>query len=67
MPWGFKNVTTVAWVAAEVLVRSQCSGVKDLALPQLQLGFSPWPRNPYAAGQPKIKIDIHKSLLYKKN
>ena len=46
----FKNLT---WVTAEVLVQSlaQCSGLKDMVVPQLrcrpqlQFGFSPWPGN----------------------
>ena len=48
-----KNLTTVAQITAEVRVQSPvwCSGLKDLALPQLQhrsqlqLEFSPWPGN----------------------
>ena len=42
-----KNLTAVAWVAAEVWVSPPTprSGFKDLALPQLQLGFNPWPGN----------------------
>lgn len=41
------NLTTVAWIAAEVLVPSlaQCSGLKPTALPQLPLRLNPWPRN----------------------
>lgn len=37
----------MAWVATEVWVRSlaQGSGLKDPALPQLQLRFNAWPRN----------------------
>ena len=54
-----KNPTAVAQVAAELWVRSpaQHSGLKDLALlqlqhrSQLQLRFNSWPRNfHYAAG-----------------
>ena len=44
-----KNLTAVA----EVQVQSQARpyGLKDLALPQLWLRFSPWPRElPYAMG-----------------
>ena len=42
-----QNSTAAAWVAAEVGVRSlaQRSGLKDVALPQLWLGFIPWPGN----------------------
>ena len=42
-----KDPTAVAQGAAEVQVRSpaQHSGLKDPGLPQLQLGFSLWPRN----------------------
>ena len=48
-----KNLTTAAWIAAEMQVCSsaQCSGLKDLASLQvqlelrLQLRFSPWPGN----------------------
>ena len=42
-----KNPSAMAWVTAE----AQHSGLKDLALPQVQhrlqlwLGFSPWPGN----------------------
>ena len=48
-----KNLTAAAQVAAEAQVQSPAQGsvLKDPALPQLrcrlqlQLGFSPWPRN----------------------
>ena len=48
-----KNLTAVAWVTVEVQVQSpaHCSGLKDLALPQLwhrwqlQLKFNPEPEN----------------------
>ena len=48
-----KNLTAVAWVTVEVQVQSpaHCSGLKDLALPQLwhrwqlQLKFNPGPEN----------------------
>ena len=42
-----KNLTEGAPVAVEVRVQSlaQHSGLKDASLPQLQLGFSPWPGN----------------------
>ena len=42
-----KNLTVAAQVTAEVWVQSltQCSGLKDLALLQLQLRFDPWPGN----------------------
>ena len=42
-----KNLTTVARVTAEAQVQSlaQHSGLRDLALLQLQLRFDPWPRN----------------------
>ena len=42
-----KNPTAVAQVTAEAWVRSlaQCSELKDPVLPQLQLGFFPWPGN----------------------
>ena len=41
---GEKNLTAVVQVAAEVQFQSLTprSRLKDLALPQLQLGFSPW-------------------------
>ena len=40
-----KNLAAAAWVTAGVQVGSQAqrSGLKDLVLPQLWLGFSPWP------------------------
>ena len=52
VPW-VKNRTAAAHVTEEVRVQSPawCSGLKDLALLQLQhrlqlgLGFSPWSRN----------------------
>ena len=42
-----KNPTALAPFAAEEQVPSVawCTGLKDLALPQLWLGFNPWPRN----------------------
>ena len=42
-----KNPTAKAWVTVQVWVQSlgQCSRLKYLALPQLWLGCSPWPRN----------------------
>ena len=42
-----KHLTSVAWLAAEVLVQSpaQCSGLENLALLQVWLRFSPWSRN----------------------
>ena len=42
-----KNPTAVAQVTEEVQVRSpaQHSGLKDLTLPQPQLGFNPWTEN----------------------
>lgn len=38
-----KNQTAATWVTAEMWVQSmaQYSGLKELALPQIQLGFSP--------------------------
>ena len=49
LPWCLwvKNLTVVAQAAEEVRVRSpaHCSGLKDPALPQLQLRFSPWSGN----------------------
>ena len=41
---GFKNLTVVSQVTAEMLVQflAQNSGLKDPALPQLWLEFSPW-------------------------
>ena len=42
MAQGVKNPTAVAPVAVEVQVGSH-SGLKDPALPQLCLGFNPWP------------------------
>ena len=48
-----KNTAAAAQVAVVVQVRfpAQCSGLKDLSLPQLQLRLSPWPRElPYAVG-----------------
>ena len=65
------NPTAVAWVTAEVRVRSLAwhSGLKDLALSQLQcrlklwLRFNPWPRlqlwlrfNPWPRVQPFKKM-----------
>ena len=45
-PW-VKNPTAAAQLAAEAWVPSlaQCRALKDPALPQLQLGFNPWPGN----------------------
>ena len=42
-----KNTTAVAHVTLEVWVRSPAwhSGLKDLTLLQLYLGFNPWPGN----------------------
>jgi len=42
-----KNLTAAAQVAIEAKVESmaQYSGLKDLVLPQLWLGFNPWARN----------------------
>ena len=42
-----KNLTAGPQVAAEVQVQSlaSCSGLKDQALPQLQLRLNPWPGN----------------------
>ena len=42
-----KNPAAVAQVTVEVQVQSpaQHSGLKDLMLPQLRLGFSPWPHS----------------------
>ena len=42
-----KDSTAVAWVSVEALVQSltHYSGLKDLALPQLWLRFTPWPGN----------------------
>ena len=42
-----KNLTAAAWVAVKVWAQSltQCSGLKDLVLLQLWLGFNSWPRN----------------------
>ena len=43
-----KNLTAAAQVAVKVQVQSLAtwrSGLKDLALMQLWLGFSPWPGN----------------------
>ena len=47
MVWWFENPTALAEVAVEAQVRflALCSGLKDLALLQLCLRFSPWPRN----------------------
>ena len=53
MAWWVKYPTAVAQVAKEARLQSpaQRSGLKDPALPQsprrsqLQLAFSPWPRN----------------------
>ena len=49
-------------VAEEVQVRSLalCGGLKESMLPQLQLGFNPWPRNfhmlwEWTLKNPKIK------------
>ena len=52
-----KNLITAAWVAVEEWVPSLASGLKDLALPQLWLRFSPWPKNfQYAWGVAIKKI-----------
>ena len=42
-----KNPSAAAWVVAEapILFLVWPSRLKDLALPQLQLRFSPWPRS----------------------
>ena len=42
-----KNPTVMAQVIVEVWVSSltRQSGLKDPVLPQLQLGFNPWPGN----------------------
>ena len=42
-----KNPAISAWVTGEAWVQflAHCSGLKDPALVQLRLGFSPWPRN----------------------
>ena len=42
-----KTPTAAAQVAVEVWVRSLawCSELKDPELLELQMGFSPWPRN----------------------
>ena len=51
-----KNLTAVAWVAAEARVQSLArhSGLKDTALLQLQLRFDLWPRQLlYASGVAK--------------
>ena len=42
-----KNPTVMAQVIVEVGVSSLAwqRGLKDPVLPQLQLGFNPWPRN----------------------
>ena len=55
-----KNLTAVAGFAVEVRAGSlaQGSGLKDLALPQLWLGFNPWPGNfhmPQVQPQNKMK------------
>lgn len=51
-----KNPTAVARVsaAAQVLSPAWPNGLKDSVLPQLWLGFNPWPRLPYVAG-----VDTH--------
>ena len=48
--------TAAARVAVDVWVQflARHSGLKDPALPQLQLGFNPWPQEPYAPGEPEI-------------
>ena len=51
--WIKEDLIAAAWVAAEARVQSLawCSGLKDLALPQLwcrwqlQVGFNLWPGN----------------------
>ena len=59
-----KNMTVAAQVASEAQssIPSWCSGVKDLALPQLRLKCTPWPGNfhvPWVQLH-KIKIKEHK-------
>ena len=56
-PWA-KNPTVAAPVKAEAWVQSLswCSGLKDLVLPQLWLGFGPWPRNFHMGVQPLKKM-----------
>ena len=51
-----KNPTAVARVSAAAQVQSPAwpNGLKDSVLPQLWLGFNPWPRLPYVAG-----VDTH--------
>ena len=66
MQW-IKNLTAVAWVAAEALAPSPapCSGLKDPALlllllqhrSQLWLRSDPWPRNSTYVGAAKKKRD----------
>ena len=53
-----KNLTEASQVTGEAQVGSPAwrSGLKDPALPRLQLRFNPWPRElPYAAGAGIIK------------
>ena len=47
MAWWVKNPTGVVQVTEKEWVQSpaQCSGLKDPALPELWLGFDPWPEN----------------------
>ena len=58
-----KNLTTLALGCCGGMgsIPGWCSGLKDLALPQLRyrsqlwLGFNPWPRNFHMLGSTAIK------------
>ena len=52
-----KNLTAAAWVAVEAGIQppAPCSGLEDPLLPQLWLGFNPWPGN--------VHVPSLKSLL----
>ena len=55
------NPTTVARVMAKTRIRSLAkhSGLKDPALPHLQLRFSPWPKNFHSFLQQEKKTELY--------
>ena len=59
-----KNLTTVAQVTPEAQVPPQVqhSRLKDLGLPQLRLGFNPWPGNVHMPQVWPLKKKIFKIL-----
>ena len=57
-----KDLTAVAWVAAVLgSIPSLVQWVKDPVLPQLWLGFSPWPRNFHMPRVQTIKTKQNKN------